>query len=142
MNWTRRNWFLALPALAMSATAAFGADLKRLVSRVYPFDTLPEHTSGRNHSWPVMDGLTHEDIPLEVHETQLAPGGMPHPPHRHMHEEMFLLRAGEVELTINGKSGRLGPGGVGFIASNDLHGVRNSGSVPARYFVVAIGHDK
>ncbi len=142
MNLTRRKWLLALPALAMSAASAFGAGLKRLVSKTYPFDKLPVHKTGRNLFLPVLDGLTHENIPLETHETQLAPGGMPHPPHRHLHEEMFLIREGTPTITINGKSTTLGPGGVGFVASNDFHGIHNGGSTPARYFVVALGHDR
>jgi quercetin dioxygenase-like cupin family protein len=139
---SRRKLCWMLPALAATASGGFGAQEEKLTSKCYPFESLPEHKSGENLSWPVLNGLTHENIPLEVHETQLTPGDMPHPPHRHLHEEMFLMREGTVELTINGSSTRLGPGGVGFVASNDLHGVRNIGSTPARYFVIAFGDDR
>jgi mannose-6-phosphate isomerase-like protein (cupin superfamily) len=142
VNWSRRELCLALPAALAAVSAAAAAEKERLTSKVYPFDKLREQKSGKNGFWPVLDGLTHEGVPLEVHETELAPGSMPHPPHRHGHEEMFLIREGAPTLTINGKSARLGPGSVGFVASNDLHGIRNSGSAPARYFVIAIGHDK
>jgi mannose-6-phosphate isomerase-like protein (cupin superfamily) len=52
---------------------------------------------------------------------------------------MWLVREGTVELTVNGKSQKIGPGGVGFVHSNDEHGITNAGSTPAVYFVVAIG---
>jgi quercetin dioxygenase-like cupin family protein len=52
---------------------------------------------------------------------------------------MFLLREGTVELTVNGKSTRLGPGGVAYVASNDEHGIKNVGSVSAQYFVIGLG---
>jgi mannose-6-phosphate isomerase-like protein (cupin superfamily) len=66
---------------------------------------------------------------------------MPHPPHHHPHEEMFLIREGTLEVTINGKSTQLGPGSVGFVGSNDEHGIRNIGTTPTEYFVVALGKD-
>ena len=49
------------------------------------------------------------------------------------------MRQGIIELTVNGKSYRLGPGSVGFTASNEEHGIKNVGATPAKYFLVAIG---
>ena len=138
---SRRDLCLLLPAALASPSLGAAASLARLESRAYPFDALPERKSGENAFWPVLNGLTHENIPLEVHETELAPGTMPHPPHRHMREEMFLIREGVLAVTINGKTTQLGRGSVAFVASNDLRGIHNGGSSPARYFVVAIGHD-
>jgi mannose-6-phosphate isomerase-like protein (cupin superfamily) len=69
----------------------------------------------------------------------LPPGATPHPPHHHVHSEMFFMREGTLELTVNGKTYPLGPGAVGFVRSNEEHGVKNVGTTPANYFVVAIG---
>lgn len=73
---------------------------------------------------------------LEVHETTLNPGKSPHPPHRHPNEEMILMETGTVEALVNGEWKRVGPGSVVFFASNQLHGLRNTGTVPAVYHVV------
>ena len=52
---------------------------------------------------------------------------------------MWLIREGTVDITVNDATTRLGPGAVGFVRSNDEHGIKNVGLTPANYFVVAIG---
>jgi len=73
---------------------------------------------------------------LEVHETTLNPGKMPHPPHKHPNEEMLVIRQGTVEALVKGEWKRVGVGSVIFNASNQLHGLRNVGSDPAIYTVI------
>ncbi len=133
----RREWCLALPAAAALAAKDLHADpAPMLKSESLPFDRLPVHHSGANTFRAVFHGLTHENFRLEVHETTLAPGGRPHPPHHHRHEEMFLLREGTVEVTLAGRRTRLGSGSAAFVASMDEHGIKNVGTDRARYFVV------
>jgi len=139
MTYSRRDLCLLVTALAASSPA--GAESDQLRSKTFPYDTLPVHKHPGVESRPVLSGKLHDGCYLEVHQTRLAPGGRPHPPHHHLHEEMFLIREGTVEVTINGQSTRLGPGSVGFVGSNDQHGIRNAGSTPAEYFVVAFGKD-
>jgi len=73
---------------------------------------------------------------LEIHVTTLNPGMEPHPPHRHVNEELIILREGECESLSNGNWVRVGPGSVVFNASNSLHGFRNVGASPAVYHVI------
>jgi uncharacterized cupin superfamily protein len=73
---------------------------------------------------------------LEMHVTHLAPGKEPHPPHKHAAEEVVIIKEGTLEAMQNGKTRRLGPGSVLFQASNQMHGVRNVGEVPAVYHVI------
>jgi mannose-6-phosphate isomerase-like protein (cupin superfamily) len=110
-----------------------------LPSTATPFDQLKKKSNGGNESWSVLNGMTPAGCPLEVHITNLPPGGMPHPAHHHTHDEMFLVEQGTVEVTINGKGTRLGPNSVAFIHSGDEHGIKNVGTTHAQYFVVAIG---
>jgi len=85
--------------------------------------------------------MTHAGCHLEVHETTLAPGEMPHPPHHHEHEEMFLIMRGQLEITIAGKTNTIGPGSAAYVHSGELHGVKNTGPKAAQYFVVALGKE-
>jgi mannose-6-phosphate isomerase-like protein (cupin superfamily) len=88
-----------------------------------------------------MNGETRTGFAIEVHETELAPGEAPHPPHQHVNEEVFLVREGVLEVTIAGHTVNLNPGSVAYVASNEHHGVRNGGKTPARYFLFALGPD-
>jgi len=139
MEISRRDACRLVPALLAATGRA--AEAANLVSKAYRFEDLPVRTSGGNSFRAVLDGMSHAGCRIELHETSLAPGAMPHPPHHHPHEEMFFVREGALEVTIAGTPSRLGPGSVAFVASNDEHGVRNPGTAPAQYFVLAIGRD-
>jgi mannose-6-phosphate isomerase-like protein (cupin superfamily) len=110
-----------------------------LPSTTYPFSELPMRSGDGAAIWPVLKGKLATAESLEVHETTLPPGAVPHAPHHHVHSEMWLIREGTVQLTINGTSHVIGPGSVGFVHSNDEHGIKNVGTTPATYFVVAVG---
>jgi mannose-6-phosphate isomerase-like protein (cupin superfamily) len=106
---------------------------------MYPFEKLPIRTPKNAQIRDVLKGKLATGESLEVHETTLPPGVAPHAPHHHVHSEMWLIREGTVELTVNGTTSLLGPGSVGFVHSNDEHGIKNVGAMPATYFVVAVG---
>jgi mannose-6-phosphate isomerase-like protein (cupin superfamily) len=138
MDNARRTLCLSLPAFAITALAADNPGAP-IASFAKPFDTLPVHQNGPNTSRSILDGTTHSNDHLEVHETTLAPGSSPHPPHQHAHEELFLMMKGTLAVTIAGKTTEIGPGSAAFVHSGELHGVRNTGTTPAQYFVVATG---
>jgi quercetin dioxygenase-like cupin family protein len=136
MNFSRRDLALALPALAAASAAA---QKPALVSKTYSYGDLAVRSSGPSRQRAVFDGVTGRGLGVELHLTELPPGQAPHAPHRHVHEEMILIREGTMEVTIDGKSARLGPGSVAFVASNEEHGWRNVGDTRAEYFVIALG---
>jgi mannose-6-phosphate isomerase-like protein (cupin superfamily) len=141
MHCSRRELGVLLPAL-LSTAQSFAAGDAVLPSAAYPFRDLPRHVQGKNVFRPLFDGQTHSGYHIELHESQLPPGGQPHPPHRHVHEEIFLIREGEVDVMIASKTTRLGPGSVAYVASNVEHGIHNAGDTPAQYFVLALGTDR
>jgi quercetin dioxygenase-like cupin family protein len=143
MENTRREFVLsslmaAFAARALAQQEATAQQKKPITSQAVPFDQIPVRTAedGRE-SRPCVDGVT-PNVGVEMHQTKLPPGKMPHPPHRHAHDELFLIRTGTATVTIAGKATTLGPGGYAIITGNDEHGIKNTGDVPAEYFVVAL----
>jgi quercetin dioxygenase-like cupin family protein len=141
VNYSRRDLALLLPVLA-AAEAQAQQDGQVLPARVYKYEDLPVKVNKTGKGRSVLNGDTHSGFPIEMHLTELNAGQSPHAPHRHIHEEMFMLREGTVDMTISGKTTRLTPGSVAYIASNELHGLINSGTEAAHYFVIALGNDK
>ena len=148
-NLTRRDLCAALPALAflgvaiseenLAAAQSAGSGLPTQ-STAFSFDKLPVTRSPNGAATrPVLRGVTQTGETIEVHETTLLPGQMPHPAHKHVHTEMMLIREGTVEFIMGDRTEQVGPGGVCFAASNTMHGLKNVGNVPANYFVIAIG---
>jgi quercetin dioxygenase-like cupin family protein len=90
---------------------------------------------------PIVHGVLPTGEAVELHETTLLPGHMPHPAHKHKHSEFMMIREGTVQFDNDGKLEKLGPGSVVFAASNVMHGLKNVGDTPAVYFVIAIGRD-
>jgi quercetin dioxygenase-like cupin family protein len=156
MDQNRRDVFLALAAIstlgavtgvmegqAEPSRPPSSDDPKLLHSQLFPFASLPVHASvNGGETRPVIRGTLATGEYVEVHETTLPPGQMPHPPHRHTHSEFLLIRDGRLEVTSDGQHGFIEAGGVAFTASGVLHGLKNVGSTPANYFVVAVGIQK
>ena len=146
----RRDACLALAALAVLGAKAFptkaenagDAEKQNLLSRceTFSFDQLPITDLPNGGSMRrVVSGVLATGEYIEVHESTLPPGKMPHPPHRHRNSEILFIREGELEFLNDGKPEKLGPGDVVFAASNVLHGLKNVGNTAGMYFVVAIG---
>ena len=57
-------------------------------------------------------------------------------PHQHVHEELLIIKEGTLETFQSGTTRKVGPGGIIFQASNELHNVTNIGSTPATYYVI------
>lgn len=145
MDMTRRD-LSALPLAALLATALSHAQANDPEQTVlshsfgYAFDQLPVKSSANGGAMrPVMRGKLPTGEVVEMHETTLMPGQMPHPAHKHVHGEFMLIREGTVDFVANGETHQLGPGGVAYAASEELHSLKNVGIVPANYFVIAIG---
>ena len=128
-----------LAAISETSSAQTVTDSGALPSAVYSFESLPVHRFDTGETRPILKGKLVTGESIEVHETTLFAGGAPHPPHHHVQTEMWMIREGTVEITIAGKVHRMGPGALGFVRSNEEHGITNPGDKTASYFVVAVG---
>lgn len=148
-NLNRRDLCVALSAFAaMGSVSASAQELPLPGTKVlseseaFPFDKLPvSHSKNGGESRHVVQGMLPTGEYVEMHETTLPPGQMPHPPHKHRHSEFMMIRVGSVEFDNDGRKEMVGPGGVLFAASNKMHGLKNVGTVAAQYFVIAIGRE-
>ena len=110
--------------------------------KVYAFDQMAAKTSangteGRN----MLRGLLATGESVDVHESVQPAGAAPVALHAIQHSELIVVREGELEFEHDGKSEKAGPGDVIYVAFGTVHRVKNVGSVPAKYVVVAIGGD-
>ena len=131
--------FLALSALG--ATEAVAQDAPSMVrSRVIRFDEL---TATRQANGGLMRRVMSGTLPtgefVEIHESMLPAGKMPHPPHKHPNTEWLFIQQGKLEYLDDGKPIPVGPGDIVFSASNIMHGLRNVGDTDASYIVVSVG---
>lgn len=136
MEISRRDAGLLLSAFAM---ARAGAETQDLPTKVFHNAEMKVDQHATNESRQFVWGRTHDGYFIDMHETQLRPGEMPHAAHEHAHEEMTMLREGTLEVEIEGTKSRIGPGDVVYVASNLRHGWRNVGTGTAKYFVIAFG---
>lgn len=142
---------ILLPALLSVLAPSFAlaaADQPPAIAYAPPSQKTPLHTtfvdwyslavrttaSGASRS--VFDNPTPVLEKFEMHITTLDGGKTSHPPHHHPWEEMLLVKEGTVEVSINGKLLRGGPGALIFYASNDVHNIKNAGDTPATYYVM------
>jgi quercetin dioxygenase-like cupin family protein len=144
----RRDLSFALAAFAgfasLPADGQTPSDEPRLAhSKIFAFDQLPTSTAANGMvSRQVLRGTLATGEYVEVHETRLPAGEMPHPPHRHTHSEFLLIRDGTLQVESDGQRSLVHAGDVVFTASAVLHGLKNIGDTPANYFVVAVGLQK
>ena len=146
-NLTRRDLCAGLPALAALENLCENTGLALSESSSLPaqsttfaFDKLPVTRSPNGAATRrVLHGVTPTGETIELHETTLLPGQMPHSAHKHVHTELMLVREGTVEFIMGDRSEQVGAGGVCYAASNTMHGLKNVGTTPANYFVIAIG---
>lgn len=100
--------------------------------------TPPENFTGRaGHSF--FRGVLPGNIGCEMHVSYLAPNARHEPEEKHLHNEMWMVRQGTIELHLNGETHTLHAGDTGIAVAGTLHYIQNVGQDVASYFVVEVG---
>jgi mannose-6-phosphate isomerase-like protein (cupin superfamily) len=115
-------------------------------ARAIPFDGMPVRTNASGgESRDVAHGTLATGETVNIHQSMQVVGQTPPALHVIQHSEFICVREGELEFQheVDGKvvAERVGPGGVFYVAFGTKHLIKNVGTVPAKYFVVAIGGD-
>jgi quercetin dioxygenase-like cupin family protein len=137
----RRHVFGACVALAVVAgipAVVQAQSPSPLRSTVFPADSARSRKTGAVPQRSIVDTATAILAKLEMHETTIQAGAMPHPAHKHVHEELILVRSGTIEVLLDSKTLKAGPGDIAFMASNEMHGFRNPGPGTASYLVIRL----
>jgi quercetin dioxygenase-like cupin family protein len=130
---------LALLLVAAAAASSVGTVVaQKHLQKSTVYEWAP--TEANANDWGAVRQVMRTPTPtldeLEIHISTLAPGKSPHAPHQHQHEELLILKEGTLETFQSGATRRVGPGGIIFQASNELHNVTNVGTTPATYYVI------
>ena len=127
---------VAAIAAVLGSLATLAAQKQIQKSTVFEWAALEAKPTSTGSRRDVLRAPTPTLEELEIHITTLGVNQVSHPPHQHPEEELLIVREGIVETLQNGRSSRLGPGSIIFHSSNDLHNIRNAGSIPATYHVI------
>jgi XRE family transcriptional regulator, regulator of sulfur utilization len=135
---TKRDVMVAIVAAACTGAlvAARGAQKPVMSSRAIAWDSLKVETTKVGARRQVFQDPTATLDELEMHVTTLDAGESPHPAHTHPDEELLIVKDGNIESFIDGKTTPLGPGGIIFHAANQPHTVKNASTAPATYYVI------
>jgi mannose-6-phosphate isomerase-like protein (cupin superfamily) len=74
-----------------------------------------------------MQGPTEMMKSFESGNVYLKRGESPHPPHRHIDEEIMLITQGTCEIVVEGEVTKVNPGSMMYTGSNKEHGIVNTG---------------
>ena len=91
--------------------------------------------------WGAFEGDTSANGAMRVSKGTIKPGEWPHPPHQHDAEEIIHILSGEGTWFLNGEELPATAGDMVFIASQDPHTLKNTGTEPVEFLVIFLAGD-
>jgi quercetin dioxygenase-like cupin family protein len=143
-RWTWLVLIATMTAVAQAQDARAPAPSSDLAaSRVFDVDSLAatHNANGSERRDVVRSGRLATGEAVHIHASMQPSGTQPGPAHTIQHSEFILVTEGTLEVSLDGKTSRAGPGSIVYVAHGTLHQARNVGPGPVKYTVVAIGGD-
>lgn len=137
----RRDALLKFFTMALSAAGSanqvLGAGTTGLwTDRLFTLEASTTTPASFGATTVYFEGRTPELNYLEAGSVLLNPGQEPHPPHQHPEEEFMLIGEGHGQILVNGRNTPVGPGTLMYSEGNHLHGIKNTGEMPMRFYFV------
>jgi mannose-6-phosphate isomerase-like protein (cupin superfamily) len=133
---------IAVGSVAVEAQTPVAGGTGLGQSKAYLFDEMTARKNANGgESRTVLSVTLKTGESVGVHESMQPAGAEPVALHAIQHSELVLVQEGTVGFEHDGKTEKVGPGGVIYVAFGTTHRVTNLGDGPAKYFVVQIGGD-
>lgn len=131
MKTPKKLVLLATSMLALGGVMSMSAEVE---SGVVGQDTVRPamHPFGDHRIF--MQGPTEMMKTFESGNVYIKPGKTPHPPHRHIDEEIMLVTEGSGEIVVEGEVTMVGPGSMMYTGSNKEHGIVNTGDTELVFY--------
>jgi quercetin dioxygenase-like cupin family protein len=110
----------------------------KLPSSVIDCDSLKATTTATGSRVSVVDSPTLTFVRLSSHITTLNAGQSTASDIIDSGDELFVLKSGQLEATVNGITCRINEGSFFYCAPNDKRTFRNIGTTPAAYHVIKV----
>ncbi len=132
------NFYTDLVHTAANKPAVEQAVPGKLPSSVIDCNSLPVTPTPMGGTVTVLNSPTLTFPHLGSHITTLNVGQSSKPEIVDNGDELFILKAGTLEVTVNGVTARLKEGSLFYCAPNDKRTLRNIGTTPASYQVIKV----
>jgi quercetin dioxygenase-like cupin family protein len=128
--------FVTIATILMAQAPETKPSPAKLASTIFDWEKMQPTPTANGVRRDLFEGPTATVDKLHCHITTLKPGANSGEPRRHLQEEVIIIKEGQVEATVDGRTQTVGPGSVIFFAANAVTRLRNAGEVPATYTVV------
>jgi quercetin dioxygenase-like cupin family protein len=133
---TRATYWVINLATASTHTPAEHNKTPTLRSSVFDWEKLKVEATKNGERRQILKGSTVTMASLSVHATSVSAHEALHGAHRHVDDEIVLVKEGTLEVMSNGNLEPAPAGSILFFSSNDMHGMRNMGNSRATYYVI------
>ena len=119
------------------APAVTSASPEKLRSTVVNWDKIEPKPMTHDVRHTLLGGPTVTMPSLKIHTTTAAAGRYPVRHSGHVNLLLVIVKEGMIESNVDGVTHLVGVGGMIFLAPGAIQTLRNPGSVPATYYVIA-----